>query len=216
MNKLRITFFIVPLFLISATLLAQDYKPQKNSIGINVGTLSYSGRYSVGASLESFSHLYGSIAFRSRVMKQLYVRGELLGGHMRADNTKIESQFYKPNGSFETEIGELSVKAEYDFIDLNKHRVTPFASAGVGGYFLFNYTSSMEEEKANLGGFVAPVGVGVKYKMNSRIKLLLDGNVRVFTKNLDNRTGEGINNPNTYYTIGLGMIYEITPNSRLW
>jgi len=201
----------------SLTVSAQKFNPQKNSIGFNFGALSYSGRFAVDASLASHTSLYASLVYRRKVWDKLYVRAEAFGGRMRGDNTNIASQAYKPNGQFQTEMAELSAKAEYDFIDLQKHKATPFVNVGAGVYTLFNYSSTEgPKEGGDKTGFVMPVGGGVKYKLNNRVKLLAEGNARLFNKNLDGRTGAGINNPNLYYSFGFGVIYELTPANVLW
>src|SRR5690606_8135004 len=96
-----------------------------------------------------------------------------------------------------------------------KHKVSPFLNVGAGVYTLFNYASS-EGNNNDKAGFAMPVGGGVKYKLNSRLKLLAEGNIRLFNKNLDGRTGENINNPNRYYSFGFGVIYELEPYNVLW
>jgi opacity protein-like surface antigen len=201
----------------SLSLSAQKFSPQKNSIGFNFGALSYSGRFAVDASLASHTSLYASIAYRRKVWDKLYVRAEAFGGRMRGDNSNVASQAYKPNGQFQTEMAELTVKGEYDFIDLQSHKVTPFVNLGVGGYSLFNYSSTEgPKESGDKIGFVMPVGGGVKYKLNNRVKLVAEGNARLFSSNLDGRTGAGINNPNLYYSFGFGVIYELMPSNILW
>lgn len=201
----------------SLSLSAQKFTPQKNSIGFNFGALGYSGRFAVDASLASHTSLYASIAYRRKVWDKLYVRAEAFGGRMRGDNSNIASQASKPNGQFQTEMAELSVRGEYDFIDLQSHKVTPFVNVGAGAYALFNYSSTAgTKEGGDKIGFVMPVGGGVKYKLNNRVKLLAEGNARLFSKNLDGRTGTGINNPNLYYSFGFGVIYELMPSNILW
>lgn len=196
---------------------AQKFNPQKNSVGFNFGALSYSGRFAVDASLASHTSLYASIAYRRKVWDKLYVRAEAFGGRMRGDNSNVASQAYKPNGQFQTEMAELTVKAEYDFIDLLQHKATLFINVGAGAYTLFNYSSTAgAKESSDKTGFIMPVGGGVKYKLNNRIKLLAEGSARLFAKNLDGRTGKDINNPNLYYSFGFGVIYELTPANVLW
>jgi opacity protein-like surface antigen len=203
--------------IVSVTASGQEYRPQKNSVGFNFGALTYSGRFAVGSSLADNSSLYASFAYRRRVWDKLYVRAEAFGGRMRADNTKAESQEGKPTGYFQTEMAEVSVKAEYDFIDLRRSQFTPFLNVGAGVYTLFNYTSSLgPKDGGDKTGFVMPVGGGVKYRLNNRIKLLAEGNLRLFSKNLDGRMGEGISNPNRYYSFGFGVIYELEPFNVLW
>lgn len=196
---------------------AQNYNPQKSSVGFNFGALSYSGRFAVDAPLASHTSLYASLAYRNKVWDNLYVRAEAFGGRLRGDNTNVESQFYKPNGRFQTEMAELTVRAEYDFINMQRHKAAPFVNIGVGAYTLFNYTSTEGmKEGGDKTGFVMPVGGGVKYAISSRIKLVAEGNARLFSKNLDGHTGENINNPNLYYSFGFGVIYELTPSNVLW
>lgn len=201
----------------SLSLSAQKFNPQKNSVGFNFGALGYSGRFAVDASLASHTSLYASIVYRRKVWDKLYVRAEAFGGRMRGNNSNVASQASKPNGQFQTEMAELSVKGEYDFIDLQSHKVTPFVNVGAGLYTLFNFSSTAGSKKGgDKTGFVMPVGGGVKYKLNNRVKLLAEGNARLFSKNLDGRAGSGINNPNLYYSFGFGVIYELTPSNILW
>lgn len=216
MNKKTFFLFSI-LIVISQLMYAQEYLAQKSSLGLNLGALSYSGRFSVEAPLTTHTSFYASIAYRRKVWDKLYVRAEVFGGRLQGDNTEVKSQAGRPRGSFQTELAELSVKAEYDFIDLNKHRLSPFVNVGAGAYTLFNYSSyAGPKESKDKTGFVMPIGGGVKYKLNDRIKLLAEGNARLFSKNLDNRTGPNINNPNMYYSFGFGVIYELKPFSTLW
>src|SRR5690606_36620276 len=110
---LRAAILILIAGMISLNLCAQSpkYRPQKNSIGLNFGALSYSGRFAVDASLASHSSLYASLVYRRRAWDKLHVRAEAFGGRMRGDNTDVESQAVKPNGQFQTEMAELSARA---------------------------------------------------------------------------------------------------------
>ncbi|WP_346236358.1 DUF6089 family protein [Niabella insulamsoli] len=215
--KAKILYLFIALTGLASAAQAQEYRAQKNSLGFNFGALSYSGRFAVGASLASHSSLYASFAYRRKVWDKLYVRAEAFGGRMRADNTNVPSQQGKPTGEFQTEMAEISVKGEYDFMDLRRSQFTPFVNVGAGVYTLFNYSSSLgSKQGGDKTGFVMPVGGGVKYKLNNRVKLLAEGSARLFSKNLDNRTGGDISNPNLYYSFGFGVIYELEPLNVLW
>lgn len=211
-------FFLVSAVIAgSLSVSAQKFNPQKSSIGFNFGALGYSGRFAVDASLASHTSLYASFVYRHKVLDKLFVRAEAFGGRMRGDNTDVPSQASKPNGQFQTEMAELTVRAEYDIIDQRRHKATPFVNVGAGAYTLFNYSSTEGPKSgSDRTGFVMPVGGGVKYKLNNRVKLLAEGNARLFSKNLDGRTGQGISNPNLYYSFGFGVIYELTPSNVLW
>lgn len=217
MKNLKILAAVVSIIFLTTDNLSAQYAAQSNSVGLNAGALSYAGRFSVDAPIGTFTSVYGSFTYRHKLLDKLYLRAEAMGGQLKANNLKVESQYQKPQGDFQSVIGEVSLKAEYDFIDLNTYKVSPFVNIGAGGYMLFGYSSSVgEKEGGDLAGFVMPVGVGIKYKLNNRVKLLAEGSMRFFSNNLDGRTGEGINNPNKYYSVGVGVIYELDRVNALW
>lgn len=196
---------------------AQQYVSQKNSVGLNAGILAYSGRFSIGSSFSQYSSLAGSFYFSRRVYDKTFVRVEAMGGQMKADNREAVSQTDKPTGMFNSGIAELSVKGEYELLDLNMNRFSPYVIAGAGAYYLINYTSTVgEKTEGDKLGFVVPVGAGIKYKLNDRFAVTAEGSLRFFSKNLDGRTGTGITNPNKYYTFGIGAVYELSPMNSLW
>ncbi len=218
MKKLIVfTAFLAVMLVIVGHVNAQ-YAAQRNSVGLNAGGLSYSGRFSVDAPIGTFTSVYGSFTYRQRLIDKLYVRAEVMGGQLKGNNKEVESQYQSVRqGEFQTGIGEVSVKAEYDFIDLKTYKVSPFINIGAGGYMLFGYSSSEgEKESSDLAGFVMPVGVGIKYRLNNRIKLLAESGIRFFSNNLDGYTGPNVNNPNKYYNVGIGFIYELERVNALW
>jgi len=213
-NTLAIVFTL--LFICTGNANAQ-FVARNNSIGFNAGALGYTGRYSIDAPIGSFTSFFGSFTYRHRLTSKLFLRGEVLGGQLKGNNLDVESQIGKPQGEFQTGIGEVSLKAEYDFIDLHTHKVSPFVNVGAGGYMLFGYSSTESDKSGGeLIGFTMPVGLGVKYKLNNRTKLLAEGSARLFARNLDGREGEGINNPNKYFGVGIGIIYELRRPNELW
>lgn len=217
--KIRLLLFFICVSLCAFNVNAQEkkYIPQKNSLGLSSGAFVYSGRFAVGTSIFDHSSLYGSAFLRHKIFDKVFVRVELLGGKLRADNTEEESQIDKTTGAFNTTLVELSLKGEYDFMDLSLHKFSPYVTAGVGTYGLLNYHSTKgQKEGSDKIGFVVPVGGGIRYKLNERLKIFGEGSLRFFAKNLDNHIGEGVTNPNSYYSFGAGIIYELTPYNRLW
>ncbi|MCH5687448.1 hypothetical protein LWM68_26190 [Niabella sp. W65] len=67
---------------------AQEYIGQKSYAGATVGTLSYTGMYSKGASLISHTSMSASVFYGHRLIlpKQLFIRGELMLGEVAGDN----------------------------------------------------------------------------------------------------------------------------------
>lgn len=215
--KIKSLIVFTILFTISQWAFGQQYVSQVNSIGLSAGALAYSGRFSVGSSLGSHTSWYASAFYRRRVLNKTFVRVELLGGQMKADNRDVQSQAGKSTGMFQTGIVELTVKGEYDLLDLDMNRVTPFVVAGAGAYFLPAYsTTAPEKPESEKLGFVVPVGAGLKFKATDRIKIFAEGSYRFFTKNLDGHVGANLNNPNKYYSVGVGVIYELSPFNSLW
>ncbi|MBZ4190662.1 outer membrane protein [Niabella beijingensis] len=195
----------------------RDYVARKSNIGITAGALGYSGRYAVKTPLGSHTS-YAVSAFYDHSMilpSQLFVRGELLLGQIKGNN--LEENVNAAKGEFKANVGEATVKAQYDFLNDAVTRWSPYVLAGVGAYGLFNYSSSTgQKERADKIGFILPVGGGVKYRVSNRGRIFLEGNVRFLSKNLDNHDGETVNNPNKYYSLALGFSYSLQKNNQLW
>jgi len=215
--KMKILLVGYLLSIACLTSVGQQYVSQVNSVGFSAGSLSYSGRFSIGTSIGNYTSWAAQAFYKRRVLEKTFVKVSLLGGQLKADNRDIPSQENKPRGMFKTGIVELSVLGEYDLVNLDNNRASPFIMAGAGGYYLAAHTTTEDEKpEADKIGFVVPVGGGVKYRLNDRVKLLAEGSIRFFSKNLDGRVGENISNPNKYYSVSVGMIYELSPLNSLW
>ncbi|MCF3111848.1 outer membrane beta-barrel protein [Niabella sp. CC-SYL272] len=195
----------------------KDYIAQKSHVGITAGGLGYSGRYAVKTPLGTHTS-YAVSAFYDHSMilpSQLFVRGELLFGALRGNN--LDEDVSGPKGKFNANILEATVKAEYDILNDAVTRWSPYVLAGAGAYGLFNYASTNGfKERSDKLGFILPVGGGVKYRVSNRGRIFLEGNVRFLSKNLDNHNPDGSNNPNKYYSLGLGFSYSLQKSNQLW
>lgn len=195
----------------------KDYVARKSHIGITASALGYSGRYSVKTPLGTHTS-YGVSAFYDHSMilpSQLFVRGELLFGALRGNN--IDEDVSGPKGKFNANVLEATVKAEYDILNDAVTRWSPYILAGAGAYGLFNYSSTNGfKDRSDKLAFILPVGGGVKYRVSNRGRIFLEGNVRFLTKNLDNHNPDGTNNPNKYYSLGLGFSYSLQKSNQLW
>ncbi|WP_018631070.1 outer membrane protein [Niabella aurantiaca] len=196
----------------------KDYVAQKSHVGITAGALGYSGRYAVKTPLGTHTS-YAVSAFYDHSMilpSRLYVRGELLFGELKGNNLE-EEDVSGPTGKFNTNVLEATVKAQFDLLNDAVTRWSPYIIAGAGAYGLFNYSSSNGfKDRSDKVAFILPVGGGVKYQVSNRGRLFLEGNVRFLTKNLDNHNPEGANNPNKYYSLGLGFSYSLQKSNQLW
>lgn len=199
---------------------AQEYIGQKSYAGATVGTLSYTGMYTKGASLISHTSMSASVFYGHRLIlpKQLFIRGELMLGEVAGDNMEEGASTDPSRGAFRGYLLEGSGKVEYEILDLYRHKFSPYVNAGVGAYYLFDYEPQQGDPKTTgeSWGFVAPVGGGIKYRLNKRIKLFAEGNYRFFAKNLDNYPDETVSNPNRYYSLVVGASFSLQKFNRLW
>lgn len=192
------------------------YVLRKSGIGIGSGFTSYIGKLNTDASLKTHTSLYGTAFYRRRLYHKTYLRAEGSIGMLRADNRSADSYENEITGAFHTRLIEATIKGEYEFLDLSKFSATPYLLAGAGVYFLFNYASTMGDNKNKLN-LVIPIGGGAKYKINNRLKVFTEGSLRLFAGNLDNLKRSGIaTQQNFYFTAGAGLIYEMNIVNELW
>lgn len=195
----------------------KDYVARESNIGITAGALGYAGRYSVKAPLGSHTSFNVSAFYDHNVgiPSKLFLRGEAMFGQLKGDNKEVNTDLAK--GDFKTNILEGTIKGQYNFMDDNITNWSPYVILGVGAYGMFNYESSREmKAKKDKMGFILPAGVGVKYKVSDRGRIFLEGNARFFAKNLDGHRGDGVNNPNKYYSLNLGFAYSLKRKNQLW
>ncbi|MGN7786931.1 outer membrane protein [Niabella sp. 22666] len=207
--------------IIVTKLSAQEYIGQKSYAGVTLGTLSYTGIYSKGASLISHTSMSASVFYGHKLVlpKQLFIRGELMLGEVAGDNTEGGETITDPlKGAFRGYVVEGSAKVEYEILDLYRHKFTPYVNGGVGAYYLFDYEPQQGDPKttSDSWGIVAPVGGGIKYMLNKRIKIFAEGSYRFFPKNLDNFPDKTVDNPNHYYSIAVGASFSLQKFNRLW
>jgi hypothetical protein len=200
---------------------AQKNLVQKSFVGGTLGTFTYTGFYSQNASFISHTSMSGSVFYGHRLIlpHQLYVRGELMMGEAAGNNINGEEEVNDPlKGGFRGYIAEASAKVEYEFLNLHRHKVTPYINGGPGVYYLFDYQPQQGDPKTTSEkfGFVVPLGAGFKYRMTDRIKIFAEGTYRFFVKNLDNFPDKTVDNPNHYYSLAVGASFSLQKFNRLW
>lgn len=206
---------VAALLFAHGTSFGQSEFSTKNKAGFSVGALSYTGRYSVGEPLMSHTSWAASVFYIPNIdlVKNLDFKAELLGAQVRGDNTDQVTDAAR--GYFSSNLVELSLKAEYHFIDLTKRQVSPYIATGPGFYGLLNYKTDWGTKlSSDKMGFVLPVAAGLKFRASEQVLLSLEGNLRLFNKNLDNVVSP--NNPNRYLAVGIGMLYMPRQKNQLW
>jgi hypothetical protein len=115
------------------------------------------------------------------------------------------------NLSFQTNIGEWNLLAEYNLFDLRSHRITPYAFAGIAVYHFNPYAYDTTGKKVYLRPLstegeglpqypnskpyaltqlAIPFGGGIKFRISDRVVLAYEIGLRkLFTDHLDDVSG---------------------------
>jgi len=124
-----------------------------------------------------------------------------------ADSLSSNAQFRERNLSFSTDLHEVSLTGEFNFLDyvpsVSKNVFTPFVFAGIGlvkykptadyagnTYDLRTFTTEGQGTPYNKMAIAIPYGAGVKYNISGRLSLIGDiGYRNVRTDYLDDVSG---------------------------
>ena len=174
----------------------------KFSIYAGVGVAAYHGDL-MQNDLNMFKQ--GSYAFSAGAsyafLKKLSARFDIGIQQLKAADSKNSGAQYKArNLSFKSTVFDIALAAEYTILDLDRYKVTPYISAGVGVMFFNPYTNDATGRKQYLrelgtegqglaaypdrkmykkSAVVFPLGIGAKYPINDKIALKLDFNYRI-------------------------------------
>lgn len=212
--------FLFIIFFAVDRVYSQDYNAHKSDVGISAGTLTYMGKYSDDAKFLDHSSMGVSVFYSHKIVlpKKLFLRGQLMLGELAADNTKDLQSSNPYKGSFRCYNIEGSAKLVYEILDNNKFKLTPFVMAGGGAYYLFDYEAKQGDPKSSkdLWGVVVPLGGGIKYRITNQLRVFVEGDYRLFPKNIDNFPYPDVENNNRYYTLSLGVSYTLQKINNLW
>lgn len=136
------------------------------------------------------------------------LRAEYSFGKVGADDKKSTQASLVPrNLNFESLIKEFNLMGEYDILNVNDHRFTPYVFAGVGLFKFSPYTRDSVNNKVHLWGLSTegqetsehperarykrlqlniPVGAGIKYAVSDDVQIAFELAYRkLFTDYLD-------------------------------
>lgn len=183
---------------------------QRSQIGISVGVMNYSGFMNKTAFTLKESHPSFEAFYRYDVAKNFNVRATFMYGSLSKDNGPgLEDGGPSRSGAFKTNIFEVSVLPEYNFLDLTTHKFSPYVFMGGGYYSLMSYQKNgADYAKPNKNGFNFRGGVGVRYLVNPSIQLFVEGSRREFSRSID--FYESTNSPSRYYSLMLGASFRLT------
>ena len=180
-------------------------------IGIMAGSSYYLG--DINSNHFDYMMPSGGIVIRKNIDRRIVVKGELLLGHIRADDARNTNDTVKLNRNlhFRSPIYELSGQVEFNFLPYETgnslYPFTPFIFAGIS-LFKFNpkaeaphgewvalqplgtegqgTTSFQDRKKYALTQFSIPMGGGFKIAVNKTFNIILEYGIRkTFTDYLD-------------------------------
>lgn len=185
----RFLFVATLLLVMTGKAMAQDDVEYRMEIGAGVGATTYLGDFNDG--LFKGMQPSGAIVFRAIMNPYMAVRIAAMYTQVKGDISGANTVYntLTQNGySFKNTLGDLSATYEYNFLPYGTgheyrgaKRITPFISLGIGMTYIKTgngqtdmssatpYSSSKSVITANI-----PLGVGVKYKVASRMNLSLD------------------------------------------
>ncbi len=204
MKSLKFTCIALGVFLTLNTHAQQSSKSMdagsdsRFKVSIGAGTANYYGdliKKDIGFSQPGIAFSTGlSYAITKKIAARLDVGIQKLQG---SDNKKGGAHPGR-NLSFKSTVFDFSISGEYTILNLEKSRVSPYISAGVGvmlfnpyAYDVSGVKQSLPElgtEGQGLAGYPGfyntaalefPLGVGLKYRLNNNATLGVEFNYRI-------------------------------------
>ncbi|MGF7231576.1 DUF6089 family protein [Arachidicoccus sp.] len=218
-TKRQIGAFIVFIFLGSSLLAQKESFNQRSQIGIAIGGMNYGGFMTKSPLTTKQAKFSAEIMYRYDVSNHFSVRGTFMVGALGKDNGNVDTLINGAHryGSFHTGIVEGDILPEYNFLDLNKHRWTPYVYGGPGYYVLVTYKKDGKTyNKPDFEGFNLRAGAGIKYQINTSFQLFAEADTREFSKSIDFYNSQ--NSRSRYYSLMIGVTYRLEPRrlKELW
>lgn len=166
--------------IVAGLFISLNVQAQKIEIGAGLGGMLYKGDVSPALNPQ-FYRPATSLFFRYNATRSFSIRGSGSIGGIRGDDKASRDPFQQArNYSFRTNIDEIEVDFEYNFLNYkNLPRVknwTPYIFGGIG---LCKFTNTV----IRVGGVVTyPLGVGVKYEIKRPWSIGVEFGTR-FTRN---------------------------------
>lgn len=183
----------------------------KFRLSVGAGTANYYGdliKKDIGFTQPCFSFSGGlSYALTNKLSARLDVSVQKL----RGSDSKKGGAHPERNLNFKSTVFDFSLAGEYTILNLNKSRISPYVSAGVGVMMFNPYTNDASGKRQSLAGLGTegqglsgypdyyntaalefPLGVGVKYRVGNSVLLALEFNYRITrTDYLDDVSNNG-------------------------
>ena len=169
------TLLLCTIMFMSLPLCAQDDNEYKMEIGTGAGMMSYQGDFN--GSITSNMQPYASIVLRRVFNPYMGLKLDLSFGKIKGNTGNADTwypDFQAETVEFTTDVTDISLTYEYNFWPYGTgreyrgaKRITPFIFFGLGA-------TIAKADDENVFTANIPIGLGVKYKINSRLNLGLE------------------------------------------
>jgi hypothetical protein len=202
---------IIGLVLYTSTVVAQ----RSLEVGVFLGCSFYLGELNPDGFFNSFTRVAVGGIVRYNLNNRLALRGNLLFGSVTADDSQSPSASQRErNLNFKSPIDELSVQAEFNFLEYElgdvKHSFSPYIFAGVGVFKMNPQgetgnnqwvdlqplgtegqgTSANPHKPYSLTQAAIPFGLGIKTNFSRTVCITLEWGMRkTFTGYIDDVSG---------------------------
>ena len=176
---------------------------QRHEFGVGVGGFNYAGDLMRGYHIDNIKP--GLVGYYKMNFDNIVsVRAGLTGGIISgSDANPIDAFAANRQGSFQSNLVELSAVFEYNFLDYksSEHmavRWSPYFMAGISGFHFFGGDQQLNGESTTQ--LAIPFGGGFKYQINENITLNLEIGIRkLFFDHLDGYSDGDVTNKNYQY-----------------
>jgi opacity protein-like surface antigen len=172
----------------------------KYSFYIGGGMASYLGDLTEGTKIFNKPGWAVNAGVIYDISKNLSAKLDMGLQKVQASDSKNSSANLKNRSlSFTSNVFDVSLSAEYTVMDMNKHKISPFVSVGVGALFFSPYAydgltgkrvylRELGTEGQGLVGYSdfysgvsaeLPLGVGAKYRVNDNLTVKFEFNYRL-------------------------------------
>jgi hypothetical protein len=167
---------------------------QRSEVGLGLGTFTYTGDLARNYNFGN-SKLAGTVLYRANISSIVSFRASVTAGNLGATDRKkpIDAFAATRAASFNLFLFEAATAFEYHFLDWRdtrrRLRFTPYVFAGFA-LFGISGNPAKNEEYSNVQATI-PFGIGIKYVLNPKWYVALEGGVRkTFFDYLDNISDE--------------------------
>jgi opacity protein-like surface antigen len=188
-------------FVIISVLIAQVVIAQPLRIHIMGGFANYTGDLQTKRFTLDQARGVVTAGATFNITDKFALRSEYSFAKLGADDKRSSSEVLRNrNLNFQSVIQELSLMGEYDILNTNYHKLTPYVFGGLGVYRFSPFTFTESNEKVFLQGlstegqgflagrkiykktkFNVPLGGGVKYALSEDVHVGLELGLRVLT-----------------------------------